>query len=1218
MHQQKLSFVRPCLSAVAALCLIAGPRMLAQTAAPAAPEPEKKEEVVVLTPFVVEGEELEGYQANSSLAGTRIRTDLKDIASAVTVITKQFLANTAVTGNQDLLIYTPSTEVAGMGGNFSGVAGLKSYDETAKMINPSNNNRVRGLDSADNTRDYFLTDIPWDSFNVGRIDLQRGPNSVLFGVGSPAGIINASINDAGYKTSYKYEMMVDQFGSLRNSFVGNQVLVKNTLAVRVAALDDRRKFQQDPAYNNSRREFVSMRWDPNLLGEGNHTTVRVKFERGTVDSNNPRIIPPGDLITQWFKAPYNKVTINMLTPGNGSLSTTSPTIKLLNPGGGAFQSFQGPSAGSNVKFFYTDYSNQPSLTEVAMINSGGVMGTNLQAYRAVTLPTFTNVMKTQTGGSFYFDKVLADPGVFNFYDKLLDGPNKSEWQDWTAQNIDLQQTFFNDKLAFDFTHDLQIYKSGQHSFLPGNNYSIGVEINEVLPDGTANANIGRPFVSGTDSYGNFMYDIVRKGERGIVTYDFNSADYLGKNWLTKVLGRSVLTGLVAREEKSYKMLTYSQNSTTVDYVDMAIPNSQSDRASINGTRAYNFIYYLGPTLKSATSAGSADMDRVRPVLSPGRSGQVRFFDQTWSAAATVNKTDPFTWTDFNTNQAVVATQKDNPANYVGWRYGPVNWLSASNPEDFKNLVTFGNRSKFVDNSQAFVWQGYLLGGDLVPTFGWRKDRVVNYDTNSAANAFTGIAASDFNLSPASYRAAQGQSRNWSGVYHLPKKLTSKLPGGMSISVMYNQSSNFKADAPRRNLLGNIIDNPQANTREKGIIIGFLDDRVTLRANWYKTVMKNATLAQGGGKIFGGQAHELYQIMVLGYADAAMMQNHLYGGFDPIEDAALRGWANYAYADGVAGVLNADNMSNTGAASAYQTATQTKNSINAVKAWLNMPSFMNADFYKFWNVPQSLDPAKAKASGQLHDAFPDQGFKGVFNVYNSFLFLANNISPAGSNLPTTTVDTTSQGSEFELTGAVTKNWDVSINYVRTHATRTNLDSATRAYMNELDRFFSGDAGYIRLWVGMSAYQLSTLWKNDLWGPYQVSLSSQGQSAPEVAPWRFNFVTNYRFSGERLRGWSVGGAARLEASRISGYKYSTSLGYLDVHQPIMGPQESHYDVWFGYQKKLKYKGLVWRAQLNLRNVGESTRLVASYYQPDGSLALARIAEGMSWRFTNSLEF
>ena len=62
------------------------------------PESEKKEEVVVLTPFVVEGEELEGYQANSSLAGTRIRTDLKDIASAVTVITKQFLANTAKGG----------------------------------------------------------------------------------------------------------------------------------------------------------------------------------------------------------------------------------------------------------------------------------------------------------------------------------------------------------------------------------------------------------------------------------------------------------------------------------------------------------------------------------------------------------------------------------------------------------------------------------------------------------------------------------------------------------------------------------------------------------------------------------------------------------------------------------------------------------------------------------------------------------------------------------------------------------------------------------------------------------------------------------------------------------------------------------------------------------------------------------------------------------------
>jgi hypothetical protein len=33
---------------------------------------------------------------------------------------------------------------------------------------------------------------------------------------------------------------------------------------------------------------------------------------------------------------------------------------------------------------------------------------------------------------------------------------------------------------------------------------------------------------------------------------------------------------------------------------------------------------------------------------------------------------------------------------------------------------------------------------------------------------------------------------------------------------------------------------------------------------------------------------------------------------------------------------------------------------------------------------------------------------------------------------------------------------------------------------------------------------------------------------------------------------------------------------------------------------------------------TELVAAQYEPDGSLALARIQDGMSWQLTNSFDF
>ena len=43
---------------------------------------------------------------------------------------------------------------------------------------------MRGLASADSTRDFFVTDIPTDFYNVDRVEIQRGPNSILFGLRS--------------------------------------------------------------------------------------------------------------------------------------------------------------------------------------------------------------------------------------------------------------------------------------------------------------------------------------------------------------------------------------------------------------------------------------------------------------------------------------------------------------------------------------------------------------------------------------------------------------------------------------------------------------------------------------------------------------------------------------------------------------------------------------------------------------------------------------------------------------------------------------------------------------------------------------------------------------------------------------------------------------------------------------------------------------------------
>lgn len=75
-------------------------------------------EVFELSPFTVDGADGQGYRATSTLAGTRIRTDLKDVGVAISVVTEEFLRDVAATSTSDLLLYASGSEVAGVGGNF--------------------------------------------------------------------------------------------------------------------------------------------------------------------------------------------------------------------------------------------------------------------------------------------------------------------------------------------------------------------------------------------------------------------------------------------------------------------------------------------------------------------------------------------------------------------------------------------------------------------------------------------------------------------------------------------------------------------------------------------------------------------------------------------------------------------------------------------------------------------------------------------------------------------------------------------------------------------------------------------------------------------------------------------------------------------------------------------------------------------------------------------
>jgi outer membrane receptor for ferric coprogen and ferric-rhodotorulic acid len=203
--------------------------------APAGTAPKKEEDVLELSPFLVNAADDTGYRASSTLAGTRLRTDLRDVAASISVITKDFMNDIAANNLQDLLTYTAGTEVDGLAGNFSGSGfnsgGFQEFNGASRSV--QGNTRVRGLGAADQTRDYFITDTPMDGYNIDRVEINRGPNAILFGLGRPGGIINSGLIRAmPNRTKTKVETQFDQESSKRLVFDHNQVLIKDVLALR--------------------------------------------------------------------------------------------------------------------------------------------------------------------------------------------------------------------------------------------------------------------------------------------------------------------------------------------------------------------------------------------------------------------------------------------------------------------------------------------------------------------------------------------------------------------------------------------------------------------------------------------------------------------------------------------------------------------------------------------------------------------------------------------------------------------------------------------------------------------------------------------------------------------------------------------------------------------------------------------------------------------------
>ncbi len=272
----------------AGIVALAGcPLATAQTA-PARPAAA---EVVELSPFTVDTSRDTGYAAENTLAGSRLNARLRDTAGSVSVFTKEFLDDLAITDLQGLLNFTVNSEMD----TSAWQPGQPGQNPAISGENLLNRTMVRGL-AASQGMDYFTSITNMDPYRVGRFDDTRGANSLLFGVGAPGGVLNQSSKTA---TTHRHSANLRYgFGSWernRSEVDVNRVLVKDRLAMSLAALHQENGGWRQFDFQDKRRIFASVTARPTRT-----VTLQAMGETGRDQGAVIKTLPGVDEMLAWY------------------------------------------------------------------------------------------------------------------------------------------------------------------------------------------------------------------------------------------------------------------------------------------------------------------------------------------------------------------------------------------------------------------------------------------------------------------------------------------------------------------------------------------------------------------------------------------------------------------------------------------------------------------------------------------------------------------------------------------------------------------------------------------------------------------------------------------------------------------------------------------------------------------------------------------------------
>lgn len=776
-----------------------------------------EEAVVHLSPFEVVANN-NGYFASNTMSGTRLNTKIEDLGQSITVMTKEQMSDFAMLDINDVFDHMASTE------------GTSSYsdfvlDRTGAVtdnvsLDPNNANRVRGIGKANIAFNNIQTTgrVPVDPLWLDSIELSRGPNANIFGLGEASGTVNQVPATANTTRDFnKGEMRGDSYGGWRGSLDVNRILIKDKLAVRASFAKQHTGFEREPAGEDARRSSFQVKARP-----FQNTTLAVSWFGYENHGTRPNYTQPRDNITPWIAAgrpSWNSVTrlitVGGVTYGQGMVAGSTTPITTL-PAYFTAAISDGRSIMRIGNGNEATYLTIPGVTNATTPAANGVannirfVATAPAASYGTAQPLFASY------AALGDDKSLYDYSSIN-----LQSANK-QWDNVNTYLAQLDQIIFNTPrhaLAAQVTFMRE--DATQMQDLPLGPASVNGVIGEIYADpninnldGTPNPYYGRPYLRSKEPYlreNPLLWDTTRA--QLAYKLDFTQNTGWGK-WF----GMHQVLGYYEYKDQQNRNFAWRHTPKTgpqqwlADQFAQGIPAANRTTggntypASNNQMRIYEF-YYVGNTPGGGVEYGSTRFPQ--------------------------NSTVPFVW-----------------GNTGNFRYDPVTVGFTPSPDG-----SSGGRQTIVKTSGGVV-QSYLLDGRLISTFGLREDKVS--DRNKVPAVLTqGLLGFDYGASSqwtdgSTWRLAQGKTKS-AQVVALPfrdfKSLNDMGRSGSGISrlfgealsglrISYNKSDNFVPQGPAVDLFLRPLPNQTGHAKEYGLWLSLLDGRLSIRYNHHESLQKN--------------------------------------------------------------------------------------------------------------------------------------------------------------------------------------------------------------------------------------------------------------------------------------------------------------------------------------------------------------------------------------------